>query len=111
MNGLETDCEGYLVTDMDQKTNLDGVYGAGDLCIKNLRQVVTAVSDGAKAATSLEKYAAQLHDKLKLPRFAVTKKQITEPAVKQTEAAAADDGAFISEAIKTQLTPVLQIYR
>lgn len=73
MNGLETDCEGYLVTDMDQKTNLDGVYGAGDLCIKNLRQVVTAVSDGAKAATSLEKYAAQLHDKLKLPRFAVTK--------------------------------------
>lgn len=106
LNGLETDCEGYLVTDMDQKTNLDGVYGAGDLCIKNLRQVVTAVSDGAKAATSLEKYAAQLHDKLKLPRFAVTKKQITEPAVKQTEAAAADDGAFISEAIKTQLTPV-----
>ena len=106
LNGLETDCEGYLVTDMDQKTNLDGVYGAGDLCIKNLRQVVTAVSDGAKAATSLERYAAQLHDKLKLPRFAVTKKQITEPDVKHTEAAAADDGAFISEAIKTQLTPV-----
>ncbi|WP_302155261.1 FAD-dependent oxidoreductase [Phascolarctobacterium faecium] len=106
LNGLETDCEGYLVTDMDQKTNLDGVYGAGDLCIKNLRQVVTAVSDGAKAATSLERYAAQLHDKLKLPRFAVTKKQIAEPDVKHTEAAAADDGAFISEAIKTQLTPV-----
>lgn len=106
LNGLETDCEGYLVTDMDQKTNLDGVYGAGDLCIKNLRQVVTAVSDGAKAATSLERYAAQLHDKLKLPRFAVTKKQIEEPDVKHTEAAAADDGAFISEAIKTQLTPV-----
>lgn len=106
LKGLETDCEGYLVTDMDQKTNLDGVYGAGDLCIKNLRQVVTAVSDGAKAATSLERYAAQLHDKLKLPRFAVTKKQIEEPDVKHTEAAAADDGAFISEAIKTQLTPV-----
>lgn len=106
LKGLETDCEGYLVTDMDQKTNLDGVYGAGDLCIKNLRQVVTAVSDGAKAATSLERYAAQLHDKLKLPRFAVTKKQIAEPDVKHTEAAAADDGAFISEAIRTQLTPV-----
>lgn len=106
LNGLETDCEGYLVTDMDQKTNLDGVYGAGDLCIKNLRQVVTAVSDGAKAATSLERYVAQLHDKLKLPRFAVTKKQVAEPDVKHTEAAAADDGAFISEVIKTQLTPV-----
>ena len=106
LNGLETDCEGYLVTDMDQKTNLDGVYGAGDLCIKNLRQVVTAVSDGAKAATSLERYVAQLHDKLKLPRFAVTKKQIAELDVKHTEAAASDDGAFISEAIRTQLTPV-----
>lgn len=106
LNGLETDCEGYLVTDLDQKTNLDGVYGAGDLCIKNLRQVVTAVSDGAKAATSLEKYASLLHDKLKLPRFAVTKKQSAEPSVKHTEAAAAADGAFISEAIRKQLAPV-----
>lgn len=67
LEGLATDCEGYLVTDGDQKTNLDGVYGAGDLCIKNLRQVVTAVSDGAKAATSLEKYAAALHTKLQRP--------------------------------------------
>ncbi|MCQ4908507.1 thioredoxin reductase, partial [Phascolarctobacterium faecium] len=57
LNGLETDCEGYLVTDIDQKTNLDGVYGAGDLSIKNLRKVVTAVSDAAKAATTLQKYA------------------------------------------------------
>ncbi|CAK7000950.1 FAD-dependent oxidoreductase [Phascolarctobacterium sp.] len=101
LEGLATDCEGYLVTDGDQKTNLDGVYGAGDLCIKNLRQVVTAVSDGAKAATSLEKYAAALHTKLQLPRFEVTKKQ-----VEQNPAAAADDGAFISEAIKGQLAPV-----
>ena len=67
---------------------------------QNLRQVVTAVSDGAKAATSLEKYAAQLHDKLKLPRFAVTKKQITEPAVKQTEAAAADDARLSRKLLK-----------
>lgn len=106
LNGLETDCEGYLITDMDQKTNLDGIYGAGDLCIKNLRQVVTAVSDGAKAATSLEKYVAQLHDKLKLPRFEVTKKSIAEPAAQNITAESADDGAFISEAIKNQLAPV-----
>ena len=43
---------GYLVTDVNQKTSVDGVYGAGDICGKNLRQVVTAVSDGAVAATS-----------------------------------------------------------
>ena len=108
LEGLETDCEGYLVTDMNQKTNLDGVYGAGDLCIKNLRQVVTAVSDGAKTATSLEKHAAMLHDKLQLPRFTVTKKQVVQPAAGSTASAtpAADDGTFISEAIKTQLAPV-----
>ena len=46
--------QGYLITDANQKTSVDGVYGAGDVCIKNLRQVVTAVSDGAVAATSLE---------------------------------------------------------
>lgn len=46
--------QGYVITDRDQKTNIDGVYAAGDICVKNLRQVVTAVSDGAVAATSLE---------------------------------------------------------
>lgn len=106
LEGLTTDCEGYLVTDGDQKTNLDGVYGAGDLCIKNLRQVVTAVSDGAKAAASLEKYAAALHSKLQLPRFEVKKKQVQQSAAAVTPAAAVDDGAFISEAIKGQLAPV-----
>lgn len=55
--------EGYVVTDAHQKTSLDGVYAAGDLCVKPLRQVVTAVSDGAVAATSLEKYIFQMHEK------------------------------------------------
>ncbi len=55
--------DGYVVTDAHQKTSLDGVYAAGDLCVKPLRQVVTAVSDGAVAATSLEKYIFQLHEK------------------------------------------------
>ncbi|MCR5183353.1 MAG: FAD-dependent oxidoreductase [Opitutales bacterium] len=50
--------DGYIVTDSQQKTSVDGVYAAGDVCIKNLRQVVTAVSDGALAATELEKWAA-----------------------------------------------------
>ena len=46
---------GNVITDMNRKTSLDGVYAAGDICEKNLRQVVTAVSDGAIAATSLER--------------------------------------------------------
>ena len=43
--------QGYIVTDESQKTSADGVYAAGDVCIKPLRQVVTATSDGALAAT------------------------------------------------------------
>lgn len=58
--------QGYVVTDQNQKTNIEGVYAAGDVCIKNLRQVVTAVSDGAIAATSLERYISETRDRLKL---------------------------------------------
>ncbi|MDR0642855.1 MAG: FAD-dependent oxidoreductase [Treponema sp.] len=51
------DERGYVITDGDQKTTVEGLYAAGDVCVKNLRQVVTAVGDGAKAAAALEKYA------------------------------------------------------
>ena len=50
--------QGYIVTDASQKTSVEGVYAAGDVCIKPLRQVVTATSDGALAATELEKFVA-----------------------------------------------------
>lgn len=52
--------QGYVITDRQQKTSVDGLYAAGDVCVKNLRQVVTAVGDGAIAATELEKYAAAM---------------------------------------------------
>ena len=55
--------QGYILTDPTQKTNIDGVYAAGDVCIKPLRQVVTATGDGALAATELEKYVAVMHRK------------------------------------------------
>ena len=64
---VECTPQGYLVTDADQKTSIDGVYGAGDVCVKNLRQVVTAVSDGAVAATSLEKYVSAVHERQNIP--------------------------------------------
>lgn len=67
----KVDCneQGYLITDASQKTSVDGVYAAGDVCIKNLRQVVTAVSDGAVAATSLEKHVSLIHEKLQIPEL------------------------------------------
>ncbi len=47
---------GYIPTDADMKTNIEGVFAAGDVRVKSLRQVVTATADGAIAATQAEKY-------------------------------------------------------
>ncbi len=58
---VELDSAGYVITGHDQQTSAPGLYAAGDLCIKPLRQVVTAVSDGAIAATELEKYVSGCH--------------------------------------------------
>ncbi len=60
---VELDDRGYLLTDKAQQTNIPGVFGAGDVCIKPLRQVVTATADGALAATELEKYVADIQRK------------------------------------------------
>ena len=51
-----TDEQGYLVVEPDMSTQLEGIYGAGDVCTKVLRQVVTATNDGAIAAQSVIKY-------------------------------------------------------
>lgn len=59
----ELDDQGYIITDKSQKTSVDGLYAAGDICIKPLRQVVTATSEGALAATELEKYVAMVQRK------------------------------------------------
>lgn len=60
---IDLDEKGYILTDRSQQTNLPGVYAAGDVCQKSLRQVITAVGDGATAATELEKYATEMTKK------------------------------------------------
>ena len=47
---------GYILADEDMKTNIDGVFVAGDVRQKKVRQVVTAVSDGAIAAEMANEY-------------------------------------------------------
>ena len=56
----ELDSQGYAVTDEDLRTMTPGLFVAGDCRQKNLRQIVTAVSDGAIAAMSASKYLAEL---------------------------------------------------
>ncbi|MCU6761117.1 Thioredoxin reductase [uncultured Roseburia sp.] len=117
--------QGYLVTDMNQKTSLDGVYGAGDVCVKNLRQVVTAVSDGAVAATSLEKYLSALYEAWKLPKRLETGKASTDAGGKETGqkawdtketdekngAADAEEGSFITSSMSGQLKSLFEKFQ
>ncbi|MDO4187658.1 MAG: thioredoxin-disulfide reductase [Lachnospiraceae bacterium] len=53
---LNTDEKGYVIADETCVTNVPGVFAAGDIRTKKLRQVVTAVSDGANAVYSVEEY-------------------------------------------------------
>ena len=57
-SGLEME-GGYLVTDADMKTKYPGVFAAGDVRVKSLRQVVTAAADGAIAAAQAERFIAE----------------------------------------------------
>ena len=58
--GLELDERGYIPTDDNMKTNIPGVFAAGDVRVKSLRQVVTAAADGAIATTQCEKYINEM---------------------------------------------------
>lgn len=50
---------GYLVVDREQKTNLPGVFAAGDICAKQVRQVATAVNDGCIAGINAAAYVKE----------------------------------------------------
>lgn len=51
---------GYIKTDEDMHTNIPGVFAAGDIRVKSLRQVITAAADGAIAAMQAEHYISNL---------------------------------------------------
>lgn len=53
---IKLDDKGYIMTDENMQTNIPGVFAAGDVRHKLLRQIVTACADGAIAATAAEKY-------------------------------------------------------
>lgn len=108
------DERGYLITDRQQKTSVDGVYGAGDVCVKELRQVVTAVSDGAAASASIEKYLFALYKRTGRERTAVKRpaaqekrtpeqREAAEAAAKQT---GETDGGFLTAEMRAALQGV-----
>lgn len=53
---LNLDKEGYIITDEEMRTNIEGIYAAGDIRKKAFRQIVTATSDGAIASLTASQY-------------------------------------------------------
>ncbi len=93
--------QGYIVTDRSQQTTCPGLYAAGDVCVKSLRQVVTAVGDGALAATELERYAKSMQEKTgikpELPESAAQKNE--EPKASAGPEGTSPAGLFSADVI------------
>ena len=108
---IELDEKGYIITDPEKKTSVEGVYAAGDVCIKNLRQVVTATGDGAIAATGLEKYASEMEKKTGItpdrPKSGAAKEETssTEAPSKDEKS---DDAALFTPDMISQLNMVFE---
>ncbi len=104
----ETNEQGYVITDKSQQTTCPGLFAAGDVCVKSLRQVATAVGDGALAATELEHYAASLQKKTGLkPDLPVTATRVKPKEEPENKAASesSSQGLF-SEDMIAQLNTV-----
>ena len=102
---VELNEQGYIVTDETLKTSAKGVYAAGDVCIKPLRQVVTATGDGAQAATELEKYVAAAHRKTGM-RADVPSPKKSESTVTVNAQEAEESGELFTPEMRQQLDTV-----
>lgn len=94
---VKLDEQGYIITDNNLRTNISGLCAAGDICVKPLRQVVTAVGDGALAATELERYAAAMQRKTGLTPVIPKKKEVEADPIVEA------DNELFSHEMKEQL--------
>lgn len=107
-NKVDMDRWGYILTDENMKTNVEGVYAAGDLRPKMLRQVVTAVADGAIAATDAEKYVAAQKERLGIVDEYVEEEKVEEK--KETPVSSnvkPGKSALLNDALRAQIQGVL----
>lgn len=111
-----TDGHGYIVTDAHQATTADGLFAAGDVCEKPLRQVATAVGQAAMTATEMERYLKAAQERTGLvPQAPVGRPQPTpedsaapKPAADGEAASSAASGSLFDDAMLAQLNAVFQ---
>ena len=111
-NGLvDMDKWGYIITDENMHTSVEGVYAAGDLRPKVLRQVVTAVADGAIASLEAEKYVAHEKERLGIVEEEIEEtpqpKSAAESAPQTKQVAQGGRSALLNDALRGQIATVL----
>lgn len=105
----ELDPQGYVITDDRQMTSVEGLFAAGDVCQKRLRQVATAVGEGAATATEMERYlkAARERTGIMPKQPASRTRDVAErPAHASAAAHAGAPGSPIDDAMAAQLQAV-----
>ena len=111
-NGLvDMDKFGYIITDENMHTSVEGFYAAGDLRPKVLRQVVTAVADGAIASLEAEKYVAHEKERLGIVEeeveVAPQPKEVKEEKAPAKEVAKGGQSALLNDALRGQIAGIL----
>lgn len=82
---IDLDPQGYIKTDENLETSSKDIYAVGDIRPKKLRQVVTAVSDGAIAATNLEKVVEEKREHLGITKEIKEEKEMTSISQEESE--------------------------
>ncbi len=103
---VELDSRGYVLCDERQKASVCGVFAAGDVCVKELRQVVTATGQAAQAATSMEKYVAHMQEVTGIVPVQPAAKKPESVVAVAAEEAPAGTGTYLDAAMKPQLDAV-----
>ena len=103
--------QGYIKAAADGATNVPGVYAAGDVIVKNLRQIITAASDGAVAATAAEQYVTAQKQRQGVPIHRAPVKTATQPVGQTTdlehqEKVSPHQGNWLTAEIDSQLKPI-----
>ena len=94
----ELDSFGYVLTDEHQMTSADGLFAAGDVCVKSLRQVAIAVGQAAQTATDMERYLKAAQERTGLVPAAPASRPVAAAGAAPDADAGADPGAAGSRA-------------